>query len=145
MRTSGPLRPSGRKSASTTIGGSVAGNTSSRRSSVAAAMAKREASCSSAPGNGSWTKSTSRSLPRPNSRPPKRPMAITANRVSGGPFVRLPRTASTIVRIPASATLVKAGPLASAPTSPKTLCGTDAEQLTSPDGADRRGRRPPSS
>jgi len=55
VRTSGPWRPSGRRSASTIRAGSGPGSMSSRRSSAATACAASEASFSGRPGSGSCT------------------------------------------------------------------------------------------
>ena len=59
-------------------GGSPLGVISARRSSSAMADAARSAVSSPTPGLGSYTNITSMSLPKPSSRPPNRPMPITA-------------------------------------------------------------------
>ena len=63
MRTIGPFLPSGRRSGSTSSGGSLAGSDSSRRTSATTAVAYDDATCASTPSTGSWTNITSASLP----------------------------------------------------------------------------------
>ena len=111
VRTSGPCRPSGRRSASRGSAGSGDGSAISRRISLATARASAVASWSSAPSSGSCTNSTSASDAYPISWPPRRPIPMTATRVTNGPrrSASMARTAasSAPARV-ASATAVKA-------------------------------------
>ena len=94
MRTSGPCLPSGRRSVSTCNGGSWLGALSSRRTCSTTDDAYRAASASVTPGAGSHTNITSASEPYPSSRPPSRPMpmtAIDATALTGRPHHRVQR------------------------------------------------------